>query len=292
METKTNKKTWGVNMENWKQEAEKMKFEEGKSWKEIYEALSSKMPGLSPKQVEEKIRGYLRRTDKYKARGAVGVFSDVHAPFDHPNYPYFLRDTFHKYGVKSVVCLGDIVDNHAISRHGAEPCALGAYSELDISIQRLKIYSTLFPELDYVNGNHDERIIRQAGSVGIGTRFLRTMHDVLELPDGWRCCGEEYINDGVLYSHGVSWCGKNGALNKAEHERMSCCIGHSHAFGGIGYSSNSRDKVFGLNVGCGINREAYAFAYGRYSKQKETLGCGIVFDKENAIFVPMGKEYM
>ena len=46
-----------------------------------------------------------------------------------------------------------------------------------------------------------------------------------------------------------------------------------------------------MNVGCGIDIDAYAFAYGKYDKNRPTLGCGIVFDSGNAIFVPMGKEY-
>ena len=53
---------------------------------------------------------------------------------------------------------------------------------------------------------------------------------------------------------------------------------------------NSRDAVFGINVGCGVNREAYAFAYGKYAKEKEALGCGVIFNTQSAIFVPMGKE--
>ena len=61
----------------------------------------------------------------------------------------------------------------------------------------------------------------------------------------------EFIQDNVLYSHGVNWGGKNGAINKALTERMSCAIGHSHSFGGVQYSANSRDTVFGINVGCG-----------------------------------------
>lgn len=277
---------------DWKAKAEHLKFEEGKSWSQVFQALAPDFPDLSPKQIEEKVRGYIRRCDRYKSNAPILVFSDPHCPFDHPNFPYFLQDMAKKYKVGQVICLGDLVDNHAISRHGAEPCALGAYSELDLAIQRLKIYATLFPEVDYVTGNHDERVNRQAASVGIGSRFLKDLHDVLELPDGWICRGNEFIQDNVLYSHGINWCGKNGAINKAFAERMSCAIGHSHSFGGVQYSANSRDTVFGINVGCGVNREAYAFAYGKYSKQKETLGCGIVFNSQSAIFVPMEKEYL
>ena len=279
-------------MDNWKQIAERLRFSDGKSWSEVYADMKPYFPDLTDKQIEEKVRGYLRRCDKYKSNAPVGVFSDIHAPFDHPNFPYFLQDTFKKHGVGQIVCCGDIVDNHATSRHGAEPCALGAYSELDLAIQRLKLYGIVFPDVEYIIGNHDMRPERQAASVGIGSRFLKDMHDVLELPDGWVCRGEEYILDDVLYIHGINCSGKNGALNKALAERMSVVIGHSHAFGGCQYSANSRDSVFGMNVGCGISEEAYAFAYGKHSKYKCTLGCGIVFNSENAIFVPMGREYM
>lgn len=277
---------------DWKAKAERLKFDEGKSWHQVCEALAADLPELNLKQIEDKVRTYLRRCDRYKSGSPILVFSDPHCPFDHPNFPYFLQDTAKKYKVGQVICLGDLVDNHAISRHGAEACALGAYSELDLAIQRLKIYAALFPEVDYVIGNHDERIIRQAASVGIGSRFLKDLHDVFELPEGWVCRGNEFIQDNVLYSHGINWGGKNGAINKAQAERMSCAIGHSHSFGGVQYSANSRDSVFGINVGCGVNREAYAFAYGKYAKQKETLGCGVVFNNQSAIFIPMGKEFL
>ena len=59
-----------------------------------------------------------------------GVFSDTHIPFSHPNYIPFLRDTFKEWGVEEIVCLGDLIDNHAISRFQSEPCADGAYREL------------------------------------------------------------------------------------------------------------------------------------------------------------------
>lgn len=276
---------------DWKGEAERLRFDEKLSWSELYARMKPLFPDLSDKQAEERIRGYLRTSNRYKADAPVGVFSDIHSPFDLPNFPYFLQDTFKKYGVEKKVCCGDMVDSHAVSRHGAEPCALGAYSEFDLAIQRIKIYTTLFPKVDYILGNHDLRLWNQAASVGIGRRFLKELQEILGLPEGWICRNEEYEYNDVLFLHGINCTGKNGALNKALTERMSVVIGHSHAHGGVQYAANGRNKVFGLNVGCGVNEKAYAFTYGRHSKYKATIGCGIIFDSENAIFVPMGKEY-
>ncbi len=273
--------------DQWKAEAERLKFDEGKSWSEVYKALAPYFPELNGKQVEEKVRGYLRTVDRYKPSFPVGVFSDMHEPFGNPDFPYFLRETFKKHGAKQFVCLGDGIDSHAISNHDREPCAYGAYTEMDMAIQRLKIYYALFPEVIYIPGNHDLRISRMAAKVGIGSRFIKPLHDILEMPDGWQVVEDEIIIDDVLYTHGENCGGKNGALNKAIQERMSVCIGHQHSFGGVQYNANKRDRIFGMNVGCGINEDAYAFAYGKHSKQRCTLGCGIVNSRDSAIFVPM-----
>ena len=279
---------------NWKDKVEQLRFADGKSWAEIAREMQADFPALTLVQVREKCRDYCRSLPKYKEHTSkpILVFSDPHTPFDAKHYPDFLLGTYKRYGCGRVICLGDLVDNHAINHHQKEPCALGAYTELDLAITRLKIYTTMFPEVDRIVGNHDLRPQRMAATVGIGTRYLKDMNEVLELPEGWVCHGDEFIYNDVLFSHGIDAAGKNGAINKAMRERMSVVVGHSHAFGGVQYSANSRDKVFGMNVGCGIDENAYAFVYGKHAKNKVTLGCGVVFGAEEAIFVPMGREYL
>ena len=230
------------------------------------------------------------RRKKSMSEKPVGVFSDPHIPFNHPNYLQFCIDTFKKFGVGQVVCTGDLVDHHAISRFQSEPCAKGAYDELDMSIAEVSKYVKAFPKVRMCKGNHDAIPVRQAATVGIGERYLKSYSELLHLPKTWEIADEFIIND-VLYKHGINCMGKDGAINSAIQERMSTVIGHSHAFGGCKYSANKRDIIFGMNVGCGIDIDAYAFAYGKYDKNRPTLGCGIVFDSGNAIFVPMGKEY-
>lgn len=230
------------------------------------------------------------RRKKSMSEKPVGVFSDPHIPFNHPNYLQFCIDTFKKFGVGQVVCCGDLVDHHAISRFQSEPCAKGAYDELDMSIAEVSKYVKAFPKVRMCKGNHDAIPVRQAATVGIGERYLKSYSELLHLPKTWEIADEFIIND-VLYKHGINCMGKDGAINSAIQERMSTVIGHSHAFGGCKYSANKRDIIFGMNVGCGIDIDAYAFAYGKYDKNRPTLGCGIVFDSGNAIFVPMGKEF-
>lgn len=282
---------------DWKDEAQRLKFDENLSWGDIAKQLSNHFPNLNTQQVLEKVRGYIRQTDQYKKQNiklvkgnVTGIFSDPHIPFEHPNYLQFVKDTFKKYNVTNVVCAGDLVDNHAISRFQTETCAKGAYDELDLAIEKVKAYIKAFPKVKMCKGNHDAIPERQAATVGIGSRYLKTFHELLGLPKTW-IIEDEFIIDNVLYKHGLNCLGKDGALNTAINERISTVIGHSHSFGGVKYSANKRNIIFGMNVGCGIDISAYAFAYGKNAKYRPTLGCGIVFNDSNAIFVPMGKEY-
>lgn len=237
--------------------------------------------------------GYGTQRDKEQksmSEKPVGVFSDPHIPFNHPNYLQFCKDTFKRYGVGQVVCAGDLVDHHAISRFLTETCAKGAYDELDMAIAEVKKYVKAFPKVRMCIGNHDTIPVRQAATVGLGERFLKPYSELLEIPKTWTI-EEEFILNNVLYKHGINCAGKDGALNSAIQERMSTVIGHSHAFGGCKYSANPRNIIFGMNVGCGIDIDAYAFAYGKHAKYRPTLGCGVVFNDSSAIFVPMGSEY-
>lgn len=284
---------------SWKHKAESLWFNEHESWNNITYALLYFFPGSGFDQAKQTIRSHIRNTERYKQEHQkdidinkpVGVFSDPHIPFDHPEYLPFIIDTFKQFNVGQVVCGGDLVDYHAISRFQSEPCAMSSYDELEASIIKVKEFTKAFPKVKMCQGNHDDIPKRQAATLGIGSRFLKSFSELLELPKGWQI-QEEFIIDGVLYKHGLNCCGKDGAMNTAIQEQISTIIGHSHAFGGCKYMANKRNIIFGMNVGCGIDISKYAFAYGKYAKFRPTLGCGIVFSSTYAIFVPMGQKYL
>ena len=223
-------------------------------------------------------------------RKVTGVFGDTHIPFDHPNYLQFVLDTFSSFGVTDVICTGDLVDNHAISRHLTSPDSMGAIGEYDKTLERVALYTKEFKELKMVSGNHDSIPVRQAATLGIPREYIRNLHEVWNLPDTW-IVREQFIKDSVVYKHGIGCGGKDGAYNTALIERMSTVIGHAHAYAGCKYAANSRDIIYGLNVGAGIDVDAYAFEYGKHSKYKPILGCGIVFDSNYAMFIPMPEKY-
>jgi hypothetical protein len=182
------------------------------------------------------------------------------------------------------------VDNHAISRHLTETDACDPCTEHELASKNVELYVRAFDEVHVCLGNHDTIPERQAATLGIPRQFLKGFKELWNLPKKWTV-DEQYIINDVLYEHGINATGKTGALDKAVNAMQSCVVGHSHSFGGCQYKSNSKFLIFGMNVGCGVDIDRYAFRYGKYNKNRETLGCGIVFDSANAIFVPMGERY-
>ena len=287
---------------DWQSEAERMKFDEGLSWTELAKQMQPFFPELSETQVLEKVRRALRYSDRYhsgKPKAAkntkpVGVIGDIHAPFDHPSYLRFLQDTFKLFGVGRKVFVGDLFDHYSYSRFIKKPLAMNPKQEKEMAKERISKYCEAFPKADVILGNHDTRYIDRAEEFGIDSEIIKGFKDIYGLPKGWNVY-DEYenfliIND-VLYIHGSAYNGQYGAKQAALNEQMSVVMGHGHSFAGVWPIANKRRLMFGMNVGCGIDIGAYAFAYNKKDKFRPLLGCGIVFNSSYAIWVPMGGEY-
>jgi predicted phosphodiesterase len=215
----------------------------------------------------------------------IGIVGDLHCPFEHPLYRRFCLDVFKLWRVDRVHFAGDIVDLHAISFWDHDPDGKSAGDESDAAGKAVAKWYRTFPDATVCVGNHDDRHFRVARKAGLPNRFVKTYADVWETPR-WKWAFEHKA-DGVLYEHGTGTSGKDAALNLAIQKRMSCVIGHVHSYAGCKYHANPTSVIFGLNVGCGIDVRAYAFAYGRAFAIRPVLGCGIVCDGEFAAFVPM-----
>jgi len=215
----------------------------------------------------------------------VGIVGDIHIPFEHPRYLDFCLDTFRAWKVEHVHLIGDIVDQHALSFWEHSPNGYSAEDEAIAAAQKLKVWRRRFKRATVSVGNHDARHYRTARRAGIPDRYLRSYAEIWDTPDwDWR---ESHIMDGVLYEHGTGTSGKDAAINRALQKRCSTVIGHVHSFAGVKWHANDFDRVFGMNVGCGIDIDRYAFEYAKPFPVRPVLGCGIVIDGKYAYFEPM-----
>jgi len=216
----------------------------------------------------------------------VGIIGDTHFPFTLKGYLQFCKNTFTKYGVNQVVMIGDLVDNHAMSRWNTEVDAEGGISEYTHAKEMVIEFLKLFPSGKLTIGNHDRIPQRQAATLGLHDGFIKSFNEAWDLPNEWEVA-PEFIIDGVKYIHGEGASGKSGTINMAVAQGCSVFCGHNHTRGGVSYHSNGNFTIFGGDSGCGIDYSKYAFRYAKFSKDKPVIGCGVVIDGIEAQFIPM-----
>jgi hypothetical protein len=201
---------------------------------------------------------------------------DVHEPVSHPGYLAFCSDLYRSQRCNKVVFIGDIADWHAISFHAHHPEAPGPKDEYELAKSCIQKWNAAFPQATVCIGNHDERVYRLAESVNIpaylikdytetwGTRRWEWVHDI--------------IIDDVYYFHGINTAGMYPAFNSMKKQLMSVVQGHVHSAAGIKWLANPNRRIFGMDVGCGVDDKAVAFAYGKHQQQRSILGAGVVLD--------------
>ena len=170
------------------------------------------------------------------------------------------------------------MDNHAISYHEHDPNGLSPADEMARADEHLKRWYSAFPQVYLCKGNHDRLVYRKGKTFGLPDRAFKSYREIWNFPVGWQddFSWEFY---GVRFTHGTGLSGERAHIKAAEQGRQSTVIGHTHSTGAINYLVSENDRIFGMNVGCGIDRKTYTFEYSRDFIKKPFLGCGVVTDK-------------
>lgn len=215
--------------------------------------------------------------------------SDTQEPFAHQDALAFCQHIIKPYvdnGHKiHVVHQGDEVDQHTLGRWPSNPDGRSAGDELKEAKHRLSYWFDAFPNVLVCESNHTYRAWKKASESGLPSEFLRSVSEVYGAPAGWQW-RDRWILEGVMFEHGEGVSGFNAARNAAVQNRMNTSIGHQHSNAGVQYATGIHDQVWGMNTGCLIDIDAYAFRYGKIFRNKPTLGCGLIVNGV-PIFIPM-----
>jgi len=203
------------------------------------------------------------------------VIGDVHAPFSLDGYLEFCKDVYAKNNLNQVIFIGDIIDNHYSSFHHNDPDGLGGGDELDYAIEEVAKWRDAFPVADVVIGNHDRIIMRKAFDSQIPSRWIRSYNEILGTDWNWT---ERVVYDDVQYVHGEG----GTARTKSKNDMMSTVQGHIHTQAYCEWTVGRNFRVFGMQVGCGVDGKSYAAAYAKNFK-KQAIGCGVVLGGHTAI---------
>jgi len=210
-----------------------------------------------------------------KSERRILVIGDIHAPFTLDGYLEFCEDMYARYNCNQVIFIGDIIDNHYASFHATDPDGMGGGDELDVAIEHVKMWSESFPVADVCIGNHDRIIMRKAFDSQIPSRWIKSYNEVLGTNWNWV---EHIVYDDVQYIHGEG----GTARTKSKNDMMSTVQGHIHTQAYVEWSVGKMFKIFGMQVGCGIDSKSYAAAYAKNFK-KQAIGCGVVIGGHTAI---------
>lgn len=215
------------------------------------------------------------------------IIADTHIPFEHRDYLNFCKRIYRAFKCARVIHIGDLVDNNAISYHEHNPDGWSPENEMKEADKHLKAWYKAFPKVSLCLGNHDRLPDRKGKTVGLPRRCFRSFREMWNLSKGW-VDDFSFVYDDVCYQHNAS--GKYGYIQAALDNRMNTVTGHGHSAAGVAWVANEKDLIFGLGVGCGLDRRRYAFNYGRQYRRKPILGCGLVSVTKygvNAQFLPM-----
>lgn len=213
---------------------------------------------------------------------------DQHAPYQHPDALKFLQAVQGKFPIDLVVNAGDELDFHAMSFHDSDPNLDSAGRELEQGKKWLHKLAKVFPEQLICDSNHGSMTFRRAKAHGLPVQLIRTYRDVV-FPhgggDGWSWAESWRVKTpmgDVLFKHQAS----GAILIDAAHNACNLVVGHHHGNFSVEYTASSAHLYWGVYGGCLIDKDAYAFAYGKHSLRKPVLGCTIIIDGRPTL-IPM-----
>ena len=220
---------------------------------------------LKPNEI--KILQKLREQEKSN----VLVIGDLHEPFCLDSYLDWCKEQYEVYNCTEVVFIGDIIDNHYSSYHETSADGMGGLDELELAIKRISRWYKAFPIATVIIGNHDRIIMRKAQTSAIPSKWIKSYKEVLEVPN-WEFV-ERYELNNVQYIHGEG----GTARTKCRADMMNTVQGHLHTQCYTEHYVGKNFRVYGTQVGCGINHKSYAMAYAKYGK-RPAVACAVILN--------------
>ena len=215
---------------------------------------------------------------RYK-NDTVMVWSDLHAPYQHKHALEFLGDIKQTYKPDRIVCLGDLLDMYSVSSYPKDINHKDSWSkEIKNARKVLKEIGKLFPKMDVMSSNHDDRLAKKAGVAGVPREFLVPYRTVVDAPEEWVWKDRlsltiDSTREKLCFAHTLT----GGALAGAKDYGCTTVIGHHHSrFGSTGFKSPAGNLIFGVDSGCLISDKGSPYKYNKQDRSRPIQGCVII----------------
>jgi predicted MPP superfamily phosphohydrolase len=201
------------------------------------------------------------------------MIADTHIPYTLEGYLEHCKKIEKKYNCDLTVIMGDLIDNHATSYWDTDPDGDSAGEELRKAKSQINKWYEAFPNAFVIYGNHGILPYRKAFSGGMSKHWIKDMKEVLETPN-W-IYGEEFIINNTIFYHGEV----TNPKTKSVSEMINAVGAHNHSQSYIIYSQGRlpNTRVFGMQLGCGVDSNSYAMQYGKHGKAPH-INCGVIVE--------------
>jgi hypothetical protein len=212
---------------------------------------------------------------------------DQHYPYQHPDLIPFIKAVLAAFPVDLVVNAGDEADYHALSFHDSDPNLDSAGVELERAREGLSQLHRIAPQQLVCASNHGSMVLRKAKHHGIPVQAIRPYREILfpkHKAPGWSWADEWIVQTPlgpVMFRHSSS-----NPAGDAAHERCNLMVGHNHSKFAVEYCASSDYLYWGATGGCLIDKESYAFAYGKLHTKKPIIGCTVILEGR-PMLIPM-----
>lgn len=201
--------------------------------------------------------------------------SDLHFPFAHPDALEFLVEIQRTFKLTRVVCLGDIIDWHGLSRFMRDPRLPSVKSEYEKAIVGISRFFNVFYDGDYIVGNHDHRPHARALEANVPDFLMKDMRQILNIPKEWAIHENDlWLDENTIVRHGDGLA--TDAIRTAIQCGKSIIIGDKHTRLQVQWHQSDYNTVFGMNCACLVDPKSQAFAYGKKSIRQPVIGTGIM----------------
>lgn len=205
------------------------------------------------------------------------VFGCTHLYWDRKGFLPFCSDLRDEYDCDTIIHLGDVVDQHAISFHNKEPGCPGPMDEYYKTLEAVQRWVKEFPKVIVTLGNHDKRVVRRAKSVDIPEEiYLKPYKEVWQTP-GWEWVEDIILDDIYLY-HGDGQGGEYPACNAVRKMLMSVCIAHNHSKAMVKPMFNPRKGIWAIDAGAGCDDTALNMIYAERNKRRSVMSAVAIID--------------
>ena len=208
------------------------------------------------------------------------AFGDTHFPYEHKHTLEFLADIKSTYKPDRVVHTGDVLDVYSVSSYPTDIDHPDSWTqEIKKARKQLAELYKLFPDVEVLESNHDDRAYKKSRVAGIPREYLVPFKDIIGAPEGWRWHDQlnltvDSTREKIHFRHTVT----GGALIAAKDLARTVVIGHHHTkFGATAFKAKNK-TVWGVDAGCLVSDKGSPFKYNKGDRGRPIQGCVVIIE--------------